>query len=272
MFAGIDTLICAGIVISVADAIVVLAAAGITSYTVNDACVRQHACDQLAADLTRLLPDTATVAANRATLKRGFDVIAAGGNGFVWNDTPPVLNTGNAPPIPPTAPGTPPILGQVPQLGVNVQGDALPAETAPCPETFPLDLVDRGSLRSAQWPNAAQQRGPVVLATRSGDAGDPWERILFKPSYSEQQVREIQQRMQNWTQATYDSVAHSIIDHTFRHGYNDNYLEYLRRADSFNRRGAQKSNLDWQTVRYNKGNGEFLIVRNGKIVSYGVNK
>jgi len=164
VFVGIDTLICAGVAITIGEAIILLSAAGITTYAAHDICVNQHVCDQLAADLTRLLPDAAAVNANRANLKRGIDFIASGGNRYVWNDTPPVLNTGNPPPLPPAAPGTPPMLGQVPQLGVNVQGDALPAETAPCPETFPLDLVDRGSLRSAQWPNAAQQRGPVVLA------------------------------------------------------------------------------------------------------------
>ncbi|KAB8144824.1 hypothetical protein F8S13_03020 [Chloroflexia bacterium SDU3-3] len=101
---------------------------------------------------------------------------------------------------------------------------------------------------------------------------DPWEQRLFKPDYNEQQIREIQERMQHWDRSSYDSVAHSIVDHAGRHGFGDNFLEYLRRADRFNTRGARRTPLDWQTIRYNKGNGEFLIIRDGKIVTYGINE
>jgi len=103
----------------------------------------------------------------------GLAVAAWAGNQigqFVGESLQTPSHTGHEPPLPPTALGTPPITSQYPQVDDYMSADPFPSENTPCPETFPLDLVDRGSLRSVQWPNAAQQRGPVVLAATYGQA------------------------------------------------------------------------------------------------------
>jgi hypothetical protein len=70
--------------------------------------------------------------------------------------------------------------------------------------------------------------------------------------------------------ATYTSIAHSIFDHAERHGFPADYLKYLRKAHNFNRKRAKQKILSDGSIRWHKGI-EFLIERNGKIVSYGEN-
>lgn len=76
--------------------------------------------------------------------------------------------------------------------------------------------------------------------------------------------------MQKWDQATYPTLANSIVDHADRHGYQDDYLKYLRKAANFNKKGARKTNLPNRALRWNKGT-EFLIEKDSKIISYGEN-
>lgn len=98
---------------------------------------------------------------------------------------------------------------------------------------------------------------------------DPYEQILFT-GYTEDEIAEIKILMENWDKATYSTLALSIVDHADRHDFEQNYLKYLRKAKNFNKKGAHKKILSDSAVRWNKGN-EFLIERNGKIVSYGEN-
>ena len=70
---------------------------------------------------------------------------------------------------------------------------------------------------------------------------------------------------------TYDSLAKSIRDHAKRHGFGDDIPKYLRKAAAFNKKGAKKTVLDDGAVRWNRKNGEFLIERDGNIMSYGIN-
>lgn len=98
---------------------------------------------------------------------------------------------------------------------------------------------------------------------------DTYEEILFK-GYTEAEVAEIKILMENWDKATYATLANSIVDHADRHDFEDNYLKYLRKAKNFNKKGARKKILSDGAVRWNKSD-EFLIERNGKIVSYGQN-
>ena len=93
-----------------------------------------------------------------------------------------------------------------------------------------------------------------------------YEEILYK-GYTE---IEIKQLMENWEKATYPSLANSIVDHADRHNFRGNYLKYLRKADNFNKKRAKRKILPNSTYRWNKGN-EFIIERNGKIISYGEN-
>ncbi len=98
---------------------------------------------------------------------------------------------------------------------------------------------------------------------------DPYESLLFQ-NYTEAEIREILSLMTEWDLATYNSIAHSIVDHTERHGFQTDYLKYLRKAHNFNRKRSKRKDLSDGSVRWHKGI-EFLIERNGKIVSYGEN-
>ncbi len=98
---------------------------------------------------------------------------------------------------------------------------------------------------------------------------DRYEQILFK-GYTELEIEEIKSLMVKWDQATYPTLANSIVDHADRHGFADNYLKYLRKADNFSKKGARKKLLPDGASRWNKGT-EFIIERNGKIISYGEN-
>jgi hypothetical protein len=108
------------------------------------------------------------------------------------------------------------------------------------------------------------------------------------------EAREIEQYLAEWDPGTYDSVAQSILNHSERKGFSP--LRYLRKAHSFNRKGATRIPRWSTTVReaspkenrrssgyreddsavYRKGS-EFLIVRPDafgveKIVTYGINE
>lgn len=96
-----------------------------------------------------------------------------------------------------------------------------------------------------------------------------YEAIIFQ-GYTETEIKEIKRLMSNWAQATYPSLAHSIVDHGNRHNFEHNYLKYLRKADNFNKKGAKRKILLKGAIRWNKGN-EFIIERDGKIISYGIN-
>jgi len=96
-----------------------------------------------------------------------------------------------------------------------------------------------------------------------------YEQILFR-GYSQEEIKEIQDLMQNWERATYPTLAHSIVDHADRHGFKNDYLKYLRKSANFHKKGAKKKQLPNGTLRWNKGT-EFLIERNNKLISYGDN-
>ena len=101
---------------------------------------------------------------------------------------------------------------------------------------------------------------------------DVWLDKLFSVAQNESQMREIERLMQGWGQASYDSVAHCIVNHANRHGYPGNYLKYLRKAANFNKKRSRKSSREPGVYRWNRRNDEYLIERDGKIVSYGMNK
>jgi hypothetical protein len=92
------------------------------------------------------------------------------------------------------------------------------------------------------------------------------------------EAREIEQYLAEWDPGTYDSVAQSILNHSERKGFSP--LRYLRKAHSFNRKGATRiprsGYREDDSAVYRKGS-EFLIVRPDafgveKIVTYGINE
>lgn len=101
---------------------------------------------------------------------------------------------------------------------------------------------------------------------------DPWLDKLFSVAQNEAQVEEIERLMLRWGQANYKSVAHCIVDHANRHQYPGNYLKYLRKAENFNKKRSRKSSPAPGVRRWNKFNDEYLIEREGQIVSYGKNR
>jgi ubiquinone biosynthesis protein COQ9 len=105
--------------------------------------------------------------------------------------------------------------------------------------------------------------------TGINDASDPYEAELFF-CYADNEIEEMQALMQSWDQATYSSVPASIVKHAKKHGFSENYLRYLRKAANFNKKSARKKLLPDGAMRWNRGD-EFLIERNGKIVTYGEN-
>lgn len=102
---------------------------------------------------------------------------------------------------------------------------------------------------------------------------DPWLDKLFSAAQNESQVQEIEKYMQTWgvgkPEQKFSSPAHCMVRHANKHG-GGNILKYLRKANSFNKRRARSRWVEG-AKRWNKRNGEFLIERDGKIVSYGLN-
>lgn len=100
-------------------------------------------------------------------------------------------------------------------------------------------------------------------------ASDIYESILFD-SYTEAEITEIQALIATWERATYPTLAASIVRHAQKHGFAGDYLRYLRKAANFSKKGARRKQLPDGATRWNKGQ-EFLIERDGKIVTYGEN-
>jgi hypothetical protein len=98
---------------------------------------------------------------------------------------------------------------------------------------------------------------------------DPYEVVLYG-NYTTDEIAEIQHLIKSWDKATYPTLPTSIVKHAQKHGFEDNYLRYLRKAANFNKKGSRKKYLPDSAIRWNKGD-EFLIERNGKIVTYGEN-
>ena len=74
-----------------------------------------------------------------------------------------------------------------------------------------------------------------------------------------------------WEAGVFRTRAASVRYHFFRHGRGASLWTYLARAANFNPRRARRKSAPLGATRYEKGNGEFRIMRKGKIVSYGVN-
>lgn len=74
-----------------------------------------------------------------------------------------------------------------------------------------------------------------------------------------------------WGKGTYKKVSDSMLDHARRKGFGDDVGKYLRKAANFNKTGAQSRILENGAKRWFRKSGEYIIERNGKIVSYGLN-
>lgn len=109
----------------------------------------------------------------------------------------------------------------------------------------------------------------MVESSDSAQFSDRYEIELFA-SYNDLERAEIRALSETWDRATYPTVAASIVKHAQKHGFTGEYLRYLRKAANFNKKGARRKLLPENATRWNKGD-EFLIERDGKIVTYGEN-
>ena len=55
--------------------------------------------------------------------------------------------------------------------------------------------------------------------------------------------------MESWDKATYPTLATSIVKHAKKHGFEGDYLRYLRKASNFNKRGAKTKYLPDGAIR-----------------------
>ena len=81
---------------------------------------------------------------------------------------------------------------------------------------------------------------------------------------------EAKKLLRRWSRASFPTRKKSALYHAGKHG-EDDLWSYLRRAYAFRKRGARRRVLDDGAIRYRRTNGEFLIEKDGKIVSYGRN-
>ncbi|RLC09776.1 MAG: hypothetical protein DRI57_21495 [Deltaproteobacteria bacterium] len=103
-------------------------------------------------------------------------------------------------------------------------------------------------------------------------AGKTNKKRVLKGILKGMSIKEAKFLMSKWDKSTYPTLAESIRDHANRHGFGHDIPKYLRKPANFNkRRVMQKKNLDDGAVRWTRADGEFLIERNGKIVTYGYN-
>jgi pyocin large subunit-like protein len=80
-----------------------------------------------------------------------------------------------------------------------------------------------------------------------------------------------------WSKGTFPTVAESIKYHFTVHGKSvsaKNVWQYLRKVESFaaNLRGARKSILDNESIRFMKGGHYIIKNREGKILSFGIER
>ena len=76
-----------------------------------------------------------------------------------------------------------------------------------------------------------------------------------------------------WDAGEHSTVESSVHYHHSAHGSGLDLWQYLRQAAAFNRADAVRTPSTGTrrggTVKYKRANGEFLIEKNGMILSYG---
>ena len=80
--------------------------------------------------------------------------------------------------------------------------------------------------------------------------------------------------LSKWDPGEFPTVESSVHYHHHAHGAGMDLWQYLRKAAEFDRMGAMRvpaaGTRPGGTVKYKRKNGEFLIERDGKILSYGL--
>jgi hypothetical protein len=85
-------------------------------------------------------------------------------------------------------------------------------------------------------------------------------------------LSEAKRLLSRWDPGTFETIAASIRFHAPKHATGMHLWTYLRRAAAFRKKRATRRYSPDGTVRYEKPSGEFMIEREGKIVTYGTNE
>jgi len=132
-----------------------------------------------------------------------------------------------------------------------------------------LSSLSIGALR-----NQEKEQLEAIEKRLNALRSDKWLDKLFSVAKNKQEVEEIERYMQQWgvgrPEQKFTTPAHCIVWHANKHG-NGDILRYLRKASLFNKKRA-KSKWVRGAKRWIRKNGEFLIERDGQLVSYGMNK
>lgn len=86
---------------------------------------------------------------------------------------------------------------------------------------------------------------------------------------SKVEPNEANRLIEKWDKSTFNTIEDNLSYHLGVHG-NGDLAKYLRQAENFNFKGAKSFGLRMDgSTRYYRSNGEYIIMRNGKIISYG---
>jgi hypothetical protein len=91
--------------------------------------------------------------------------------------------------------------------------------------------------------------------------------LSCKPTLSE-----AKKLVAKWEKGTFDTLRDTILYHWQKHLPERDVWTYLRKAADFNKKGAVRKFLDDGITRYERKSGEYLMERDGKIISYGINR
>lgn len=83
-------------------------------------------------------------------------------------------------------------------------------------------------------------------------------------------LAEAKRLVRRWDRGSFATIAQSIRYHHEQHGTADVW-SYLKKANAFDQAGARMLPRGDGSVRWLRRSGEFLITRNNRILSYGVN-
>lgn len=115
------------------------------------------------------------------------------------------------------------------------------------------------------WPDHTFRVGKEGLLVHNGGCVTPPD--VSKGKFA---LSEMKEWMSRWKMPDRQTLSEYIRDHAWRHGYPSQYGEYLRDAANFNKESAVLRELPDGALKWIRGN-EFLIERDGKIVSFGLN-
>jgi RHS repeat-associated protein len=134
-----------------------------------------------------------------------------------------------------------------------------------------LENAANGDSSSSSPPPPPPPSNAGNAATPPPPSGPEDELFNSIPSSSRMSRAEFNRLSSQWGKGTFNNPAANIRHHAGTRGAGD-VAGYLRRAASFNTRGASRTVLDDFSILYRRASGEFLIRDvNGRIVTYGWN-